>query len=109
MPVGDGHRTVGASQVEAPSLGVAGCPDRIGKQEVDVRLVERLAVDVDLLVLQLDRLARQADDALDEVALRVLRVLEDDDVAAPDRIDRQQRVLDPCQSVGANTNLLTSR
>jgi hypothetical protein len=76
---------------------------------VHVRLVERLAVDVDPLVAQLERLAGQADDALDEVALRLLRVLEDDDVAAPDVADGQQTARSAPRGVGAKTNLFTSR
>ncbi len=41
----------------------------------------RLAVDVELLLLHLDDVARQADDALDVVDALVVRELEDDDVA----------------------------
>src|SRR5207247_5113870 len=52
------------------------------------------------ICLQLQRLARQSDHALDEVALRLLRVLEDDDVAALNRPHRQDGVL---QARGART------
>src|SRR6266545_7735089 len=47
-----------------------------------VRLVLDLAVQPDAVVAHLDRVAADADDALDEVAGFVVRVLEDDDVAA---------------------------
>ena len=57
---------------------------------MDVRFVERLAVDVDLLGSELERLAGEPDDALDEVAVRLVRVLEDDDVATPDVAHGQQ-------------------
>src|SRR5688572_9826131 len=57
-------------------------------QVMDVPLVEPRAVDVDPLLAQLERVPWQADDALDEVALRLLGVLEHDDVAAANRIDR---------------------
>ena len=59
-----------------------------------VRLVERRPVDVDLLLAQLDRLTRQPDHALDEVALGLLRILEHDHVAAANGPERQNRLLD---------------
>ena len=52
-----------------------------------------MAVHVDALVAHLDLLARQSDDPLDEVALRVFGILEDDDVPAVDLLHRQQRPL----------------
>ncbi len=45
-----------------------------------VGLVERLVVDEDLLVLDLDLFALERDDPFDEVLGQVLRVLEDDDI-----------------------------
>ncbi len=63
-------------------------------EEVHVRFVEHRAVDVDALVAQLEGLAGQADDALDEVALRVLGVLEDHDLSAPHVGDGQQGPLE---------------
>ena len=72
-------------------LGVVG-PQR-GLDEMDVGLFDRLAVDEDLLVPYLDRLAGQADDALDEVALRLVGVLEDDDVPPLDRPLAEEGVL----------------
>ena len=56
-----------------------------------VGLVERCAVDVDLLLADLERLARQADDALDEIALGLHRVLEDDHVASVDLANGEER------------------
>src|SRR5262249_60920931 len=58
-----------------------------------VRLVERFAVDVDLLVLLLQPLPWQSDDALDQVALGLDRRLEHDDVTASNCADRHQRAL----------------
>ena len=55
-----------------------------------IGLVERLAVNRYLLVAQFERLAGQADHAFDEIAARLLRVLEHDDVAAPRFAHRQQ-------------------
>jgi hypothetical protein len=46
-----------------------------------VRVVARRSVDEDLAVVDLDRLALDGDDALDEVLRAVLRPDEDDDVA----------------------------
>ena len=66
--------------------------------EVRVGLVDRLAVDEDLLVADLDRLAGQADHALDEVARRVLGELEDDDVAPLDRPLAEERVLERAEA-----------
>ena len=85
---------------------------RVGRrrlQEMHVRLVERLAVDVDLLLAHFDRLARQPDDALDEVALRLLGILEDDDVAALDGRRSAAARARGRVAVGPNTNLFTSR
>src|SRR5262249_8125131 len=50
--------------------------------EMAVGIVHLFAVDVDLLVLDLDRVAGLADHALDEVLARIDRVDEHDDVAA---------------------------
>jgi hypothetical protein len=52
-----------------------------------------VTVDEDFLVPQLQRVAGQADDPLDEVALRLVGVLEDDDVAATDVALGQHRPL----------------
>src|SRR5581483_4403845 len=51
-------------------------------------------VNVNLLVLQLDGLARQADHAFDEVAVRFLGILEHDHVEAFDVLHRQQRAFE---------------
>ena len=64
------------------------------REEVDVRLVDRLSVYVHLFIPQLDGLAGQSDDAFDEVALRLVRVLEHDDIAAVNRTDGQHRAAD---------------
>ena len=64
-------------------------------QKIDVGLIEPCAVDVHALVLQLDGFARQPDDALDEIALRILRILEHDHVLALDRLHREHRALGP--------------
>jgi len=48
---------------------------------LDVGFVELLSVAVDFLVAHFEHVARDADDALDEVLGRVLGILEDDDVA----------------------------
>ena len=80
-----------------------------GSRKCDVGLVQRLAVDVDDLSLQLERFAGQPDHPLDEVAVRLLRVLEDDHVAAPDRRRSAAASARARSAVGANTNLLTSR
>jgi hypothetical protein len=53
--------------------------------EVRVGLVDRRAVHVDLLLAQLDLVARQTDHALHEVAFRIFRKLEHHDVTALDR------------------------
>src|SRR6266849_1191170 len=47
-----------------------------------IRLVQHLAIDVDDAVGNVDPLARQPDDALDEIAAGLIRWLEHDDVAA---------------------------
>src|SRR5262249_29263715 len=57
-----------------------------------VWLRERLAVHDDLLVDDLDMIARKSDDALDIVLRQILRVLEHDDVAAPDVLKRKKCV-----------------
>ena len=73
-----------------------------------VGLVERLAVDIDLLGPQFDRFARQADHPLDEIAVRFVGILEDDDVAAADvRTGSSARSI--AARAGPKTNLLTSR
>src|SRR5215210_1449559 len=59
------------------------------------RIFDRLAVDVELRVDDLDRVAAHGDAALDEVERRVLRRAEDDDVAALDTAERQQAPLRP--------------
>src|SRR5437667_5907834 len=51
--------------------------------EVPVRVVDLLVVHVDLFVADLDRVPRLTDDALDEILVRIHRVHEHDDVAAP--------------------------
>jgi len=58
-------------------------------QVVGVRLVDGPAVDENPAVPELECLPGQAYDPLDEVTLRVFRVLEHDDVAAADRAHRQ--------------------
>ena len=74
-----------------------------------VRLDQRRAVDENDLVAQLQRLAGQTDDPLDEVAVRLLGILEDEHVAALDRPHRQQRALDAGSAIGPKMNLFTSR
>ena len=54
-------------------------------------LVQLAAVDVDGLAAKLQRLAWQADDALDEVPVRLDGIFEHDDVTASDGADRQNR------------------
>src|SRR5689334_14713382 len=71
-----GDRTVVVARGE-PAL-VAGALD-----EVRPRVVDLLVVHVELLVLDLDDVTRLTDHPLDEVLLRIDRVDEDDDVAAP--------------------------
>ncbi len=71
--------------VEIEPLGIA----------VDlVRLLQRLSVDVDLAVADLDGLPRKPDHPLDVVLLRLLGKFEHDDVAALHVAHRQQRLLD---------------
>ena len=48
----------------------------------DVRLVEQFSVDVDLLIDDFEVVAGEADDALHEVRMILIRKFEDDDVAA---------------------------
>ena len=55
-----------------------------------VGLVQGLSVDVDLLVLDLERLAFQADDALDVVPIQFPGILEDDDVLPLDPLPGQE-------------------
>ena len=79
------------------------------QQEVGERLVDGGAVDEHLRAPDLDRLARQADDALDEVALGIFGELEDHDIAAHDRDASAAARARGRWRVGANTNLFTSR
>ena len=58
-----------------------------------VGLVEGLVVDEDLLVLDLDLLAFEADDPLDEVLVQLPGVLEDDDVVPLDGLVGQEDAL----------------
>src|SRR5688500_15325749 len=54
MPVGNAHRTVAAGDIEVREIRCARRAILGREDEVHVRLVERHAVDVDLLVPQLD-------------------------------------------------------
>src|SRR6185369_3661786 len=85
-----GDPVVAAALDPEAELGVAGT--QRGLQEVHVRLVEGLAVDVDDLLADLHLLAGQADDPLDEVSRGLFRVLEDHDVPTLDRLLGQDRV-----------------
>jgi hypothetical protein len=62
------------------------------------RHLHRLAVQVEDVVLHLDAVVRQADDALDVVDVRVVRQGEDDDVAAVGRL--LKTVSRPSQTFG---------
>ena len=86
----NGHRTVALADVDRRHFRSLGA----GRQEMDVRFVERLTVDVDLLGSQLDGIAGQADDSLDEVTLRLVRILEDDNVTALDVTNRHDRAIE---------------
>src|SRR5687767_1170372 len=61
---------------------------------VGMRLVDQLAIDVNALVPYLDLLARQSNDPLDEIPLRILRVLEHDHFAAGDFLHGKERPFD---------------
>ena len=50
---------------------------------------QRLTVDVNRLPAEFKTIARQADDAFDEIALRLFRVLEHDDIAPGDLTVKQ--------------------
>src|SRR5688500_11203681 len=54
----------------------------------NIGLIQRLPVNRDHLVADLDLVARHADDTLDEISIGLERVTEDDDVAPPDLTDR---------------------
>src|SRR6187455_2227707 len=88
--VAGGHDHRAVVQLEATAAHVNGVGRTLvhGKQEVDVRLVDPRAVDEDALVPHFDGYTGQPDHTLDEVAIRILRKLEDEDVAAADGIDR---------------------
>jgi hypothetical protein len=88
---GHGYRAIVAADVEIGEAAFPAARLVHREEEVDVGLVEGRAVDQHLLVAQLQRVAGQPDDPLDEVAIRLLGVLEDDDVTPADRVDRQQR------------------
>lgn len=60
----------------------------------DVVLREHLVVDKDAAALDLDRVARRRDDALDEVAARVARILEDEDLALLRRAEVVDELID---------------
>src|SRR4029450_10449423 len=76
----EGHRG-GLAAVRVSAVGVAAACRR-GIGELGVRLLQGPAVDKDLMAADLHALARDRDDPLDEVTLLILRVPEDDDVAA---------------------------
>src|SRR6476619_1071245 len=59
-----------------------------------IRLVELLAVDVNLLELKLDGVSWQSDDPLDEIPLRIFGMLEYDDVSPTDRLNWQHGALE---------------
>ncbi len=86
----NGHRTVALSDVDRRHFRSLGA----GRQEMHVRFVERLTVDVDLLGSQLDGIAGQADDSLDEVTLGLDRILEDDNVTPLDVTNGHDRAIE---------------
>src|SRR5262245_34470513 len=90
LTVRNGDRTVFLAQVTRLRRRVLG----EGLEELDVGLVELIAIDVHQLPSKLQTITRQADHALDQIAVRLLRGLEHDDVAALDVAPRQCRSLD---------------
>src|SRR5438093_7620076 len=77
--VGRDARHLTAVGVPAVRLTAVGERRRSG---LDVGLDQAMAVDVDIVAADLDLIARRGHDALDEVPLLVLGILEHDDVAA---------------------------
>src|SRR5213594_1041072 len=86
--VGVGRHDRGLAAVGVAAVGFTAPHAGVG--ELRVGLDERLAVDQHLVAADLHALARRRDDALDEVALLVLRILEHDDVAPPRIAQRRQ-------------------
>ena len=72
--------------VRHPHVGLSGEIIPVGINHfalvIDVGFLDRVAVEVELLVDQPDAVAGHADAALDEGLLNIDRVAEDDDVAA---------------------------
>src|SRR5690606_19300235 len=62
-------------------LGTAHGAERLQNRTVDVRFLDGHAVQIQLMAANLNHVAGQPDDALDELALRIRGVVEDDDFA----------------------------